>query len=60
MELDVHLRQVAQEDKEVLRFLSLEEIDRAFDSRAYLGSTNVLVERALEGYREMKKIVREV
>ena len=52
-----HLRQVAQEDKEVLGFLSLEEINGVFDPRAYLGSTNVFIERALAAYREMKKIV---
>jgi 3-carboxy-cis,cis-muconate cycloisomerase len=53
--LGVHLRQVAQEDKEVLRLLSLEEIDRAFDPGAYLGSTNLFINRALEAYREAKQ-----
>ncbi|HXX78147.1 MAG TPA: lyase family protein, partial [Ktedonobacteraceae bacterium] len=48
----IHLRQVAQEDKDVSGFFSLEEIDRAFDPRAYLGSTNVFIERALAAYRE--------
>ena len=52
IELGMHLRQVAQEDKDVSGFLRLEEIDRAFDPGSYLGSTNVFIERALEAYRE--------
>ena len=55
-----HLRQVAQEVKEVSRLLSLQEIDRTFDPVAYLGSTNVFIERALVAYREMKNVINEV
>jgi len=52
IELGMHLRQVAQEDRDVSGFLKLEEIDRVFDPASYLGSTNVFIERALEAYRE--------
>ena len=50
----VHLREVALEEEQVLRFLSLEEIDRVLDPGAYLGSTNVFIDRALASYREAK------
>ncbi|HXZ03997.1 MAG TPA: lyase family protein, partial [Ktedonobacteraceae bacterium] len=50
----VHLREVAVEEEQVLRFLSLEEIDRVLDPGAYLGSTNVFIDRALASYREAK------
>jgi 3-carboxy-cis,cis-muconate cycloisomerase len=52
-----HLRQVALEDKEILQLLSVEEIDKAINPSAYLGSTNVFIERALAAYREMKKFM---
>jgi 3-carboxy-cis,cis-muconate cycloisomerase len=50
----VQLRQVVLEEELVLRILALEEIDRALDPGAYLGSTNVFIERALASYREVK------
>ena len=50
----VHLREVVLEEESVLRMLSLEEVDRALDPSAYLGSTNVFIERALAAYREAK------
>ena len=50
----VHLRQVVLEDEPVLSMLSLEEIDRALDPGAYLGSTNAFIEHALASYREAK------
>jgi 3-carboxy-cis,cis-muconate cycloisomerase len=53
LELGTHLRQVAQADKEVLKLLSLEEINRAFEPGAYLGSTNVFIDRALASYKEV-------
>ena len=50
----VHLRQVVLEEELVLRILSLKEVDRALDPSAYLGSTNVFIERALASYREAR------
>src|SRR5437763_894866 len=52
--LGVHLRQVVLEEEQVLRMLSLEEVDRALDPGTYLGSTNVFIEHALASYREAK------
>jgi 3-carboxy-cis,cis-muconate cycloisomerase len=52
--LGVHLREVVLEEKSVLRMISLEEIDRALDPSAYLGSTNIFIEHALESYREAR------
>ncbi len=40
-------------------FFTVEEIDRAFDPKAYLGSTKELVERALASYSEMKRLISE-
>ena len=54
--LGVHLRQVVLEEEPVLRMLSLEEIDRALDPSAYLGSMNVFIDRALASYREAKAL----
>ncbi|HYX49489.1 MAG TPA: lyase family protein, partial [Ktedonobacteraceae bacterium] len=51
--LGVPLRQVTQEDEEVLSLLSLEEIDRVLDPGSYLGSAYVFIERAIESYREV-------
>jgi 3-carboxy-cis,cis-muconate cycloisomerase len=53
VKLGVHLRQVVLEEEQVLRMLSLEEVDRALDPGAYLGSTNVFIERALASYLEV-------
>ncbi len=52
----VHLREVVLEEEAVLSILSLEEVDRALDPSAYLGSTNVFIEHALESYREAKAL----
>ena len=57
--LGVHLREVVLEEETVLNILSVEEIDRAFDPGAYLGSTNVFIDHALISYREVKAL-REV
>jgi 3-carboxy-cis,cis-muconate cycloisomerase len=46
----VHLREVVLEEEAVHSVLSLEEIDRALDPSAYLGSTNVFIDRALASY----------
>ncbi len=51
----VDLRQVALEDTGVSAVLSPDEIDRAFDPGAYLGSTDAFINRALEAYREVQK-----
>jgi 3-carboxy-cis,cis-muconate cycloisomerase len=53
LERGTHLRLVAQTDKEVLQLLSLEEINRALEPGAYLGSTNVFIDRALASYKEV-------
>jgi len=47
------LRQVVLKDAQVCSILSAEEIDRALDPGAYLGSTHVFINRALEAYREV-------
>lgn len=49
----VHLHEVAMEEVQVHTILSLEEIDRAFDPREYLGSTDAFIDRALASYREV-------
>jgi 3-carboxy-cis,cis-muconate cycloisomerase len=54
VKLGVHLRQVVLEEEQVLRMLSLEEVDRALDPSAYLGSTDVFIERAVASYREAR------
>ncbi len=50
----VDLRQVALEDTRVSALLSPDEIDRAFDPGAYLGSTDAFINRVLEAYREVQ------
>jgi len=50
----VDLRQVALEDTQVSAILSPDEIDRAFDPGAYLGSTDAFIDRVLEAYREVQ------
>ena len=52
--LGVHLREVVLEEEAVLRILSLEEVDRALDPGAYLGSTNAFIDHALASYQEAK------
>ena len=54
--LSVHLREVVLEEESVLSILSLEEVDRALDPGAYLGSTNVFIDHALKSYREAKAL----
>jgi 3-carboxy-cis,cis-muconate cycloisomerase len=54
--LGVHLREVALEEKSVLSFLSLEDIDRTLDPSAYLGGTNIFIEHALASYRGAKTL----
>jgi 3-carboxy-cis,cis-muconate cycloisomerase len=49
-----HLREVVLEEEPALSMLTLEEVDRAFDPGAYLGSTNVFIDNALASYREAK------
>jgi 3-carboxy-cis,cis-muconate cycloisomerase len=55
VKLGVHLREVVLEEGEVLGILSLEEVDRALDPSAYLGSANVFIARALAAYREIQQ-----
>lgn len=47
----VDLRRAAQEDPRVRATLDAAEIDRALDPLAYLGSTELFVDRALAAYR---------
>ena len=54
--LGVHLREVALEEKSVLSVLTLEEVDRALDPGAYLGSTNEFIDNALKSYREAEAL----
>jgi len=54
--LGMHLREVVLDEESVLSILSVEEVDHAFDPSAYLGSTNVFIDHALESYREAKAL----
>jgi 3-carboxy-cis,cis-muconate cycloisomerase len=47
----VTLRQAAQDDPRVRAILPPEEIDHALEPAGYLGSTNILIDRALAAYR---------
>jgi len=47
------LRAAALDDEQIRSALSPEEIDRALDPSAYLGSTDVFVARALASYRQI-------
>ena len=49
----IDLHQAALHDGQVQAALSLEEIERALDPTYYLGSTDALINRALDGYREI-------
>ena len=44
---------VAAADEHVRAYLSAEEIERAFDPLAYLGSTDALIDRALATYQQL-------
>jgi 3-carboxy-cis,cis-muconate cycloisomerase len=48
------LQQVALEDTQVSAVLTPEEIERALDPAAYLGSTSIFIDRALASYRELR------
>ena len=52
------LRQALLEDERVSSILSIAEIERALDPAAYLGSTDVFIDRALETYRRVREDVR--
>ncbi len=52
----VKLRQAAQEDEQVRAVLSTEDIERALDPSNYLGSTDAIIARALEAYREIQPL----
>ncbi|HEU5100002.1 MAG TPA: lyase family protein, partial [Roseiflexaceae bacterium] len=49
----VSFRQALLEDAQVAALLSADEIDRALDPAAYLGSADALIDRALDSYRGM-------
>jgi 3-carboxy-cis,cis-muconate cycloisomerase len=51
-------RQVAREDPQLRAVLSPEAIERALDPAAYLGSAEALIDRALDGYRELVGVGR--
>jgi 3-carboxy-cis,cis-muconate cycloisomerase len=55
VKLGVHLRQVVIEEESVLHIITLEEVDQALDAGAYLGSTNVFIDRALASYHEIQQ-----
>jgi 3-carboxy-cis,cis-muconate cycloisomerase len=56
VKLGMHLREVVLEEESVLRILSLEEINRALEPGAYLGSTDIFIDRALASYREVRAL----
>lgn len=49
----ITFRQALLEDAEIAKLLSAEEIDRALDPAAYLGSADALIDRALASYQEL-------
>ena len=51
------LRDAVQADEQIRVVLSPEEIDRALDPLAYLGSTDRFIDRALAGYRELQALL---
>jgi 3-carboxy-cis,cis-muconate cycloisomerase len=53
VERGADLRTVVLDDQQISSALSPEEIDRALDPSAYLGSSDVFVERALAGFRAL-------
>ncbi len=48
------LRQVSLADTQVRAALTTEEIERALDPGAYLGSTSIFIDRALASHRELR------
>ncbi len=50
----LELREVAASDEQIRAVLSPERIERAFDISGYLGSTDVFIERALEGFHALQ------
>ncbi len=50
----ITLRQALLQDEHIQSRLSTTEIDRALDPAAYLGSTNMWIDRALESYRRLR------
>jgi adenylosuccinate lyase len=51
VERGTDLRTAALADEQIAATLSTEEIERALDPMAYLGSSDVFVERALAGFQ---------
>jgi 3-carboxy-cis,cis-muconate cycloisomerase len=49
------LREAVSRDTRVSTLLSGDELDRALDPAAYLGSTNALIDRALRSWRQVKE-----
>jgi 3-carboxy-cis,cis-muconate cycloisomerase len=47
------LAEVAAADPRIRATLSIEAMARAFDVSGYLGSTEVFIDRALQGYRAL-------
>ncbi|MDQ2885805.1 MAG: 3-carboxy-cis,cis-muconate cycloisomerase [Chloroflexota bacterium] len=54
IETNGELQQVAREDTQVSTMLTSEEIERALDPVAYLGSTSIFIDRALASYRGLR------
>ncbi len=50
------LRQVMLTEEQVLAILSIQEIDHALDPSAYVGSTDIFIDRALAAYREVQLV----
>ena len=51
---DIELRQAAEEDERIRATLSTEQLGRAFDPAAYLGSASVYIDRALVDFRALR------
>jgi 3-carboxy-cis,cis-muconate cycloisomerase len=47
----MHLRAIAASDEHIRAVLSPDQIERAFDVSAYLGSSDAFIDRALDGFR---------
>jgi len=52
----ISLRQVLLAEEQVLAILSIQEIDHALDPGAYVGSTDIFIDRALAAYREVQLV----
>ena len=50
---DSSLRQAAHDDSRISAAMSPDEIEQALDPAAYLGSADMLIDRALASYREV-------